>query len=955
MLPIEMKNDAPIVPTSVGCPVPANGFLEFAKEEIEQSIPERFEKLAAGHPERIAIKTNDCTLTYRELDEAANRLAHAILAESERSVEPVALLFANGARFVAASVGAMKAGAIQVPLESKFPKARLRYILGQSGTRIVVTDDANVRLARELTSLPLINIDEFDAALSPESPRLRLSPDANVAIGYTSGSTGEPKGIVWNHRAMLHAVMRHTNRYRICATDRIAMFRAAVRPPLYALLNGATYYPIDLPATAPADLCDWLRCEEVTVLRAAVSVFRRFAAALTGDEAFPRLRLILLFGEALYRTDVELYRKHFADTPILGTSLGCNEFDDYACSFLNKESPLPSGAIPGGYPLADVEVLIVDEAARPVGVDQVGEIVIRSRYNAVGYWRSPDLTQAAFVPDPDGGPESLYHTGDLGRRGSDGCLFHLGRKDFQIKIRGHRVDASEIEAALLEIDGVRETVVTGRAAKPDAQRLAGYVVWTGAHPPSVSALRRRLSDKLPDYMVPSVFMFVDRLPLTATGKVDRRALPPPDGTRPALDTPFVAPRTTMERSVAAIWAEVLALDSVGIHDGFVELGGDSLLATHVVSEVTSRLRVTLPPHVLLDAATVAEMAARLDGTRNDSAKLRAMPPVRPALRLTDRGPATEIAPHPDSLWAVTSYFNPVGYVSRLENYRIFREHLQVPLVAVELSFNGHFELGRQDADILVQLSGRHVMWQKERLLNIGIERVPAACDKIAWLDCDIVFGGNEWVREAIKALDESALVHLFRERHDLNRGDAVEQLTAWSRPATSQSVAFRIAKGESVPEDFYLANAPVTRRTTAGLAWASRRDVLRRHGLYDACVLGSGDRAILCAALGKLEYGARALAMNPRRIDHYRSWAQPYFETVRGRVGYVDGCLFHLWHGDLVHRQYEARHRAFARFDFDPFEDISLAHNGCWRWNSNKSELHAFVNAYFESRREGGD
>jgi hypothetical protein len=310
--------------------------------------------------------------------------------------------------------------------------------------------------------------------------------------------------------------------------------------------------------------------------------------------------------------------------------------------------------------------------------------------------------------------------------------------------------------------------------------------------------------------------------------------------------------------------------------------------------------------------------------------------------------------HSYDLWAVTSYFNPVGYGRRLHNYRLFRKHLAVPLLAVELSFNGRFELGSEDADILVQIRGNHVMWQKERLLNLGIEQIPAACDKIAWLDCDIIFGSSEWVERALRALDEFPLVHLFQERHDVKRDTALDQLGSWASPPTSESVVYKLARHEALPEDLFSSNAPLERRTTAGLAWASRRDVLVKHGLYDACVLGSGDRVILCAALGEFAWGARASLMNARRIEHYGLWARPYYETVRGRVGHIPGRVFHLWHGRMEDRQYQIRHRQFEEFDFDPFTDISLARNGCWRWNSDKARLHAFVSTYFETRHEDG-
>ena len=612
--------------TPKGCLGPTNPFLNFAKEDIEQSIPDRFEQQVAKYPERIAVKTKSSMLSYRELNEAANRLAWSILDRPGRTEEPIALLFDNGASFVTASIAAMKAGAIQVSLESTFPKARLRSMLDQSQACVLVTDEANLPLARELTSLPVTNVDRLSESLATTNPRLPLVPDANVAIGYTSGSTGQPKGIVWNHRGMLHAVMRHTNTFHICGMDRVVMFRAALRPSLYALLNGATYFPVNLRAFDPASLADWLMHEEITVYRAPVSAFRTFAGGL-GKAVFHHLRLILLFGEPAYHTDVELFAKYFSNDAILGVSLGCNEFDDYACFFLDKHTPLAAGAIPAGYPIADTEVLIVDERGRSLDINQTGEIVIRSPYNAVGYWRRPDLTEAAFSPDPDDGNECLYHTGDLGRREADGRLFHQGRKDSQIKIRGYGVEVSEVEAALLEIDGVREAVVVGREKSPGESALVGYLIWTGAEPPRISELRRQLAEKLPDYMVPSSFVFLYAFPLTATGKVDRRALPAPDGMRPAIDNAFVAPRTVVEEEVAAIWAEVLGLDRVGAYDPFLDLGGDSLLATQVISRVFERWQRQIPLRVLFDAPTVAKMAEWIDSGATESEDFDGPPPV----------------------------------------------------------------------------------------------------------------------------------------------------------------------------------------------------------------------------------------------------------------------------------------------------------------------------------------
>lgn len=306
-----------------------------------------------------------------------------------------------------------------------------------------------------------------------------------------------------------------------------------------------------------------------------------------------------------------------------------------------------------------------------------------------------------------------------------------------------------------------------------------------------------------------------------------------------------------------------------------------------------------------------------------------------------------------TLWAITCYFNPVGYRRRLENYRSFRRRLNVPLVTVELSFDEKFQLAAGDADVLVQLHSPSILWQKERLLNVALKSLPHCCDKVAWLDCDILFENDDWVRRASRALDEFALVHLFQERNELPIDFKLDSPDFCKASRKSQSLVYHLASGETTVEE---ASTPggLLRGSTAGLAWASRKDTLNEHGLYDACIVGGGDRAILFAALGLFDHLAQAREMNQRRTQHYLAWARPYFSKVKHRVGYIPGRVFHLWHGDLNNRRHQERHRLFGRFEFDPFVDIVVDRNGCWCWNSDKPEMHAFVRQYFESRKEDG-
>ena len=310
------------------------------------------------------------------------------------------------------------------------------------------------------------------------------------------------------------------------------------------------------------------------------------------------------------------------------------------------------------------------------------------------------------------------------------------------------------------------------------------------------------------------------------------------------------------------------------------------------------------------------------------------------------------------LWAVTCYFNPVGYRRRGANYRLFRERLAVPLVTVELSCGGGdaaFELGEGDADVLVQLRGRDVLWQKERLLDVALRSLPDSCRKVAWLDCDILFGKEDWPDRAERRLDDVPLIQLFARQHhmppDWAPGDPAN---APGYVFSERSFASAMADDLS-PSDFSSRSGVRGAGNVAkGVAWAARRELIERHGFFDACIVGGGDSAMACAAYGHFDHVARRQAMNERQREYYLAWALPYFGAVRGATSFLDTDVFHLWHGDMVNRRYRDRFEGMRPFGFDPFTDVAVDDGGCWRWSSDKSTLHQYVRDYFASRNEDG-
>jgi amino acid adenylation domain-containing protein len=598
-------------------------FITFAKSDIAQSIPQRFEHQVRTAPQRLAVKTVQHQLTYARLNRMANRVAQAILARRGPHAEPVALFLDQGAPLIATILGILKAGKFYVALDHTYPQARLADMLEDAQPGLIMTSTQHVSLANALFphSDSVLNLETLDPHLSTAHPRLSIDPDSPAYIFYTSGSTGRPKGVVDTHRNVLHNIMRYTNSLRICADDRLTLlqscsFSGSVSSLFGALLNGAAVFPCDVRAMGIPALASWLRQEALTIYHSVPSIFRQVAAA---GEEFPAMRVIRLEGDQASWREVELYQQSFPATCVLVNGLGATECGLVRQFFIDKTTPVRGGVVPIGYAVHDMDIVLLDEAGQAVDVGEVGAIAVRSRYLALGYWRQPEATAAAFGADPYDAERRIYCTGDLGRLRPDGCLEHLGRQSFQHKIRGHRVDIAEIETALLAHDAIREAVVITRAEPSHEARLIAYVVPRTNTELTVSTIRRHLAERLPDYMLPAVYVVLDALPLDANGKVARRLLPTPQPRRPSLDTPYVPPGTPLETALATLWADVLQLDRVGIHDHFFDLGGDSLLAMQLMTRVLHTLHVSLPLRSLLETTTVADMAIVLLKYQTDTA------------------------------------------------------------------------------------------------------------------------------------------------------------------------------------------------------------------------------------------------------------------------------------------------------------------------------------------------
>jgi amino acid adenylation domain-containing protein len=594
---------------------PRNSFIPFTQAETERSLPNRFEQQVDRYPQRLAVVSHDTGLTYKALDQTANRVAQAILARHGAEPAPVALLLEHDAPVIAAMLGVLKAGKICVPLDPQAPLERLRYILRDSQALLLVTDEMHHAIASafDLPGHAVSSFEELVAHGADKSPGVPLTPDDLAYLLYTSGSTGRPKGVAKSHRSVLHEVRRLTNAFHLSADDRHTLLRSmssngAMQDTYDSLLNGGTVCLFPLEREGVGGLAPWLRQQEITIYRSAATVFRAFIQSLDDPAPFPRLRLIQPGGEPLSAQDVALYQRYFAPDCLLVNCLGLTETGPVCMYFMDKASPIPEAAVPVGYPLENMEVLLLDETGQEVTAGNSGEIAVKSRFLASGYWGRPEAARAAFLPDPMGGDSRIFRTNDLGCLLPDGNLVHLGRMDLQVKVRGERVEVAEVEGALLRLDGVQEAVVMAREDAFGGHCLVAYLAGPSTSRPSVTTLRHELGTTLPGFMIPAVFVWLDALPRLPGGKIDRHALPAPNSARPELATPFVAPRTPVESLLVRLWAKVLGFEQVGVHDNFFELGGHSLLATQLMSRVRDAFQVELPLRHLFEASTVAGLA-----------------------------------------------------------------------------------------------------------------------------------------------------------------------------------------------------------------------------------------------------------------------------------------------------------------------------------------------------------
>lgn len=588
----------------------ARPFNEFPRSALEGSIADRFREQVSLFAAERAVKAGAVEWTYTDLDRHSNRIANRLLAEFGDGLEPVAIAAHQGANAVAAILGAVKAGKIYVPLDFSEPDNAISAKLDNASVQGILADAVHaVRMADLATPrCPVVGIEDAMATGDASDPAVPRNPDDPVYIFYTSGSTGTPKGVFDSHRNVLHNILRYTNTLKIGADDRLSLiqspsFSGTVSTLFAAVLNGASVYPVDVRAEGVAALAGRVRDDRMTMFHSVPSIFERLVA--TG-EGFPSLRVIRLEGDQAFSRHVALFQENFPPPCVLVNGLGATETGLTRQYFIEADGSTESGAVPIGFAAPDMETSLLgpDGAAVPAG--EVGEIAIRSRYLACGYWRRPDLTAKAFAPCPDDPEMRIYRGGDLGRMDAHECLTHLGRTDFRVKLRGQWVDLEAIQEAIEARSDVTAAVVTSIDGEDPG--VAAYIVAGDLSTLDAPTVRQALAAEFPRHMVPRHVVFLDALPLDANGKIARKELPPPD----LVEAPAEPPSGALETVLARCWCAALGREAIGRHEDFFDLGGDSLQAIDLFLSIEKSLGRRLPRSVLLEAGTIAEMAARIE-------------------------------------------------------------------------------------------------------------------------------------------------------------------------------------------------------------------------------------------------------------------------------------------------------------------------------------------------------
>lgn len=592
-------------------------------------IQDWFSETAERYSNNIAIDCGEQKFTYSEIETQSNKLANFLIEHGASKGSTVAILAQDSVKFIIGIIGILKAGCVFIPLVADLPEHRINTILSEATPQWLIVDAtgfakiSNARIAEFLQS-QVICLDEnaifdnYPKSNQVNKSNIQVEPDDMCYLYFTSGSTGKPKGIAGRLKAISHFINWEITTLGITEGTRVSQlitptFDAFLRDIFVPLCSGGVVcIPEEIDTILDArKLIEWIDKQQINLIHCVPSLFRSILNEDLHPKKLSSLQYILLSGEPLLPADVSRWMEVYGERIQLVNLYGASETTMTKFFYFVKPTDSQRRFIPIGKPMEGAAALVVDERGKVCPPGMVGEIYVRTPYRTLGYYLQPELTNKVFIPNPfSNNPDDIvYKTGDLGRILEDGNFECLGRRDGQVKIRGVRIELGEIENQLRLHSLINDVVVVDRDDANGNKYLCAYVVLK--EEVESGKLRDFLLTSLPESMIPSVFVVMETLPRTISGKVDKRSLPAPN----RQNRNFVPPRTPIEMQLAQIWGQVLNLDRVGLNDNFFELGGHSLNATQLVSRIGKAFQVELPLRSLFDSPTLATQAESIETLR----------------------------------------------------------------------------------------------------------------------------------------------------------------------------------------------------------------------------------------------------------------------------------------------------------------------------------------------------
>ncbi len=738
-------------------------------------------------------------LTYLELNQSANQLARYLQKLGVGPEVLVGIFMERSLELMVALLGVLKAGGAYLPIDPAYPEERVAYMLEDANAKVLLTQERLLaRLPQRLTE-PLASANDPQPVvlcLDSEWRKIASESDENLSVAlddnhlayviYTSGSTGRPKGTLISHRGLMNYLFWCLQCYpleqgRGSLVHSSLAFDATITGLYAPLLAGRAVYLV--PETKDIEIvAQTLRqYRNFSIVKITPAHLQLLGDQVPANEAKDLVRAFIIGGENLTSDHISFWLQHAPNTRLINeygpteTVVGCMNYD-------TPHEFRKAGSVPIGFPIANMQIYLLDKKLEPVPIGVAGEMYIGGVAVARGYLNRPDLTAEKFIPDPFRGVPGarLYRTGDLARYLPDGNIEFLGRIDHQVKIRGFRIELGEIEAALGKHPGIKENIVVDWKVHGDT-RLVAYFVPASESAPSMEELRDFLKDQLPEYMIPSAFMKLEAIPLTANAKVDRKALPAPELSRADLKKEFVAPRTRTEHELAKIWTELIKIDRVGIYDSFFELGGHSLLATQLMARVREHFHVELPLITIFEAPTLAALGDRIDRALREQG-LTDVAPIQPIPR--DGSTELVLSFSQQRLWFLDQLDPGQAFYNIPSSVRL-RGKLNVPALR-----NSIAELMRRHEILrtsFVEMNGRPIMVIAPQisvpLPMVDLSELPSAqqeselrrlANEIARLPFDLARG--PLFRTALLKLAAEDHVVLFTMHHIISDGWSVNIL-----------------------------------------------------------------------------------------------------------------------------------------------------------------------------------